>query len=48
MLKRPIEGPRALGMRIAPDLSVRLLGGCSVMALARPADGAAPAERAAS
>ena len=35
-LKRMIEIPRSLGMATMPDFSVRLLGGCSVMALAKP------------
>lgn len=34
--KRLIELPRSIGMSTLPDLSVRLLGGCSVMALAKP------------
>ncbi len=36
VLKRIIEFPRAIGMALAPDFSVRFLGGCSVMAYARP------------
>ncbi|WP_166434020.1 class I SAM-dependent methyltransferase [Roseovarius spongiae] len=36
VLKRLIEGPRAIGGALFPDFAVRLLGGCSVLALARP------------
>jgi len=34
--KRMIELPRAAGLALCPDFSVRLLGGCSVMVLATP------------
>lgn len=36
ILKRLIEGPRTIGSALFPDFSVRLLGGCSVLALAQP------------
>ncbi|WP_322867280.1 class I SAM-dependent methyltransferase [Aquicoccus sp. G2-2] len=36
VLKRIIEGPRAIGGMLFPDFAVRLLGGSSVLALARP------------
>jgi len=34
-LQRLARLPRRLGFAIAPDLSVRLLGGCSLLVLAR-------------
>ncbi|MFT6556372.1 MAG: putative TPR repeat methyltransferase [Sneathiella sp.] len=35
--KRLIELPRAAGLAFCPDFSVRLLGGCSLLVLAKPA-----------
>jgi SAM-dependent methyltransferase len=34
-LQRIARGPRRLGLKLAPDLTVRILGGCSLLVLAR-------------